>query len=901
MKQTERRSARLGAIVVASLLVTGAAAQPSITSLAPASAAAGATVVITGTGFAPGAAQSAVYFGTARATVTAASATQLTVQVPVGASSVAPVTVTDLSSQQAGSSLSSITPFFTVRFSGPGLNTASYQAANYPLATSRIGPAALATADFNADNYADFAVAADGVLLLLLSDGQGGYEPVLRLAAGAGPDYVKAADVDANGAADLLVSASGQLLLLRNLGNGNGFATATALNLDGQSLGSSIFTSTLFAVEVQDLTADGRPDLLTITTDGPQSANQRLVLLRNNGSGFDVPTVLLTDRIRGPLVADFNRDGRLDLLAVGQPNSAGVPTRLLMLARNAANTGYAAPEVTALGNISSNSIPQVADLNADGQADVVFSGQTNGTSGQLVGLRTTTGFIIQGPYGGTTSGANVPLLQAIADADGDGQPDAVTSGFTILRGQTGGSLAPPLAYSAAGASLITGDFNNDGRSDVATYDTQSGSLNIYRYTGASPNQNNAPTLNALSDLTLTEDDLQQTVALSGISNGGDAGQAVTLSAVSSDPSLIPNPTISYFSPTSTGTLRLRPTPDAFGTCTITVTASDGQTQNGTLNRTFQVTVGAVNDAPTLDALPDVVVTQMSTTVVVPLSGITSGAANENQLLTLTAAVSLASGGVGSNPPFIYTSPATTGEYRLSVSALTPGLYATVTLTVNDGQPSNNALSRTFRIFYQPSGGGQVNAPTLDPVADRTADRALTTQVPVALAGIADGDPNQVLPLTVTAVSSDPALVAVGPVSYTSPAATGSLPYTISAARGGTATVSVTVNNGLSPNGSITRSFRITVPQVLSAASRQPAATLHLYPNPAPAGRFWLESAAAGPADVTVTDLAGRVVWQRRLASLEQPQQLQLPSAAAGMYVVRVRTAAGTAVRRVMAE
>ena len=399
------------------------------------------------------------------------------------------------------------------------------------------------------------------------------------------------------------------------------------------------------------------------------------------------------------------------------------------------------------------------------------------------------------------------------------------------------------------------------------------------------------------------------MALTGIGNGGEPGQAVTITATSDNPALVPNPSIAYFSPTSTGTLRLQPAPDAFGSCLITVTASDGQPQNSTVVRTFRVTVSPVNDAPTLDAIPDVVVTQQAPPAIritVPLSGITSGAANENQLLTLSVTVSLANAGLVFNQ-VTYASPATTGQFALDVFSTAPGIYATVTITVNDGQPTNNTANRTFRVFYNPSGtpGLPTTAPTLNAIADVTADRALAAQLPVALAGIGDGDPSQVLPLTVVAVSSDPALVSLGAVSYASPAATGNLPYTISATRGGTATVRVTVSNGQAQNGSITRSFRVTVPAapVISGSRGGPgSAAVALYPNPAPGGRFTLAGAAPGPLDVTVLDLSGRIVLRQQLVAGPQPLLLALPpTAAAGVYVVRVRSAGSTAVRRLAVE
>jgi hypothetical protein len=259
------------------------------------------------------------------------------------------------------------------------------------------------------------------------------------------------------------------------------------------------------------------------------------------------------------------------------------------------------------------------------------------------------------------------------------------------------------------------------------------------------------------------------------------------------------------------------------------------------------------------------------------------------LLTLSATVSVVSSGARNTGTFTYTSPATVGQYSLQILVVPPGLYATVTITVNDGQPTNNTASRTFRIFYSPSGtpGLPTTPPTLDAIPDVTTDRALPTQVPVSRAGIGDGDPNQVLPLTVTAVSSDPALVSLSAVSYTSPAATGTLPYTISSSRGGTATVRVTVSNDQAQNGSITRSFRVTVPAapvISSTRGTMGSEAVALYPNPAPGGRFSLAVAAPGPLSVTVLDLSGRVVALYQLVAGPQPLRLGLPpTVSPGVY------------------
>ncbi|GAA4015635.1 hypothetical protein GCM10022408_31230 [Hymenobacter fastidiosus] len=891
--------------LVSLLLLSGLTGQSraqtpvSLTSVAPASGPVGTTITLKGSGFGATTAQNAVFVGRVRVALTAASATQLTATVPVGATSPSLITVVNTASGRQAS-----TAAFRLTFAGV-LNPATYQRTDYP-AASNVND--VAGADVNDDGLVDILTASGAAatggssVTLLLNGSAGQFQPPIQLLAGFLPGQLEVADLNSDGRPDLVVGNAGSLDISVLLGSaGGGFATAQNPDLGGLRLADG--TAGLRTLRVADADNDGLPDIIFISRISIASNTGPLQWLRNTGSGFQLQPAPGGPNSEALAVGDFNQDGLTDLLGI---SSSG----LTVLLRNAANTGFNAPETTAL---SLNQYRMtVADFDDDGRPDVLIlrsSASSQGGYDLLLYQRAASGTAFQGGQTFSsqlaTSGSINRSLTA-ADADGDGRLDVlVTDGarLSVWR-NVGGSFTQPVSFANPSGTrqALAGDFNGDGRTDIVTTTATNDLLSLYRYNpAANPNQNNPPTLNALPNLTLSEDAGPQTVALSGISNGGDAGQAVTLTAVSSDPSLVPNPTISYFSPTTTGTLRLQPAPDAFGTCTITVTASDGQSQNGTISRSFTVSITPVNDPPTLDAVPDIIFNQTSTQIVVALSGITAGAANENQALTLAASVSSASGGAISNGSFTYTSPATTGQYVLPVGAFQPGLFATVTLTVNDGQASSNTFSRTFRVFYQP--GSTAGAPTLDPIADRTADRTLASQVRVPLTGISDGDPDQTLPLTVTAVSSDPALVAVGPVSYTSPASTGSLPYTISGTRGGTAVISLTVSNGQSLNGTITRTFRVTVPPVIStaAAGPLPAAKLQLYPNPAPAGRCWLEAPAAGPAEVTVADLAGRVVWQQRLASLQQPQLLQLPPGAAGLYVVKVRTAEGVVVRRVLVE
>jgi hypothetical protein len=114
--------------------------------------------------------------------------------------------------------------------------------------------------------------------------------------------------------------------------------------------------------------------------------------------------------------------------------------------------------------------------------------------------------------------------------------------------------------------------------------------------------NDAPAFDAIPNQTVDEDSGSHNVSITGIGPGGgpdETTQTVTMTAVSSDPSIVPHPSISGAG--ATRTLTFTPAMNANGMVTITVTAvDDGGTANGgvdTFSRVFTILVNPVNDAP----------------------------------------------------------------------------------------------------------------------------------------------------------------------------------------------------------------------------------------------------------------------------------------------------------------
>lgn len=392
----------------------------------------------------------------------------------------------------------------------------------------------------------------------------------------------------------------------------------------------------------------------------------------------------------------------------------------------------------------------------------------------------------------------------------DASPDASVTGYRVYYGDASGNYT----NSAAVGNVTTATFAN--LVDGATYyfaavafdaaGTESPFSNEATYTVPVAGGNLLPTLNAISAVSINEDSGSQSVSLAGITDGeAIPSQTLTVTATSSNPSLIPNPSVNYTSPNTTGSLSFTPVANGFGSATITVTVNDGQSGNNTVSRTFTVTVNSVNDAPTLGALSGVTINEDATAQTVSLSGISRGAANENDVLTITA--------VSSNPTLIpnpsvtYTSPNATGSLSFTPVANASG-SATITVTVNDGQSANNTAVQTFVVTVNPVN----DAPTLNALSNVTISENASAQT-VSLAGISTGAANETQTLTVTAVSSNPSLIPNPAVSYTSPSATGSLSFTPTTDANGSATITVTVNDGQAANNTITRTFTVTVSPV----------------------------------------------------------------------------------------
>src|SRR6201986_87686 len=81
-----------------------------------------------------------------------------------------------------------------------------------------------------------------------------------------------------------------------------------------------------------------------------------------------------------------------------------------------------------------------------------------------------------------SSGDSLAVSMAVADFDGDGKADLVTGDgaqgpVEVFRGNDDGTFKAPITYATGGSVVVTGDFNGDGKTDIAATNG-SGSISI---------------------------------------------------------------------------------------------------------------------------------------------------------------------------------------------------------------------------------------------------------------------------------------------------------------------------------------------------------------------------------------------------------------------------------------
>jgi hypothetical protein len=350
----------------------------------------------------------------------------------------------------------------------------------------------MATGDINGDGYTDVILNKDGNptpssvaagqndLVTGLSDGKGNftYKHALSAAANADLGYIEptTADFNGDGKQDILfVGADNTLSVALSRGDGT-FA-------DPVSVGLPALQCEVTYSPAGDLNGDGKMDIVATypgdaSCGGSGSMPSGVFVLLGKGDGTFTLIMFcpLGSELYSAALADFNGDGKLDLLVDDTPYNVSGTFRVSLFLGNGDGTFQTEAKQVSTGYAVSQMI--AGDFNQDGKMDLMLL--TAGDQGLTSPTFATAGVLLLPGNGDGTFGNSTTLVAGnffstgtFEDVNGDGIPDLTLAqesfdpsvgsflALATLLGAGNGTFSNPIStYLPSNPSIIPSeDFN----------------------------------------------------------------------------------------------------------------------------------------------------------------------------------------------------------------------------------------------------------------------------------------------------------------------------------------------------------------------------------------------------------------------------------------------------------
>jgi dienelactone hydrolase len=299
----------------------------------------------------------------------------------------------------------------------------------------------------------------------------------LAFPAGTGPISVATADFNGDGKLDLVVGDVGNGNVDVLLGKGDGtFQSPVSYEVGNAGTGQA------FEFAVGDLNGDGKLDLVVSDVN-----DDYVRVFLGNGDGTLRPGVTYAVGETQPtavVVADMNGDGKLDIVTSNQacqPSPCRTATVSVLLGNG---DGTFRPHSDYDAGVAANWV-MVGDFNRDGNLDLaVVDGQGNSRTSAVMILLGNGDGTFQRPtsYPLSVNGAS----GATGDFNSDGKLDIAVADniglVSILLGNGDGTFQPRVDYTSGSfpwGSFVVGDFNEDNHLDLAVSNFGSNAISVY--------------------------------------------------------------------------------------------------------------------------------------------------------------------------------------------------------------------------------------------------------------------------------------------------------------------------------------------------------------------------------------------------------------------------------------
>ncbi|MHA7813635.1 MAG: FG-GAP repeat domain-containing protein [Phycisphaerales bacterium] len=359
-------------------------------------------------------------------------------------------------------------------------------------ALGEMRPAGSVSGDLDGDGDIDLAFSfqvnlsgALGRVGVVFNNGDGTFGSPTFYGVGENPLRMAIADVDLDGDLDLITVNQGtsDVSVLRNMGNGSYFPEVFFGVGDGPQ-----------DLAVADVNADGQPDIVTAN-----EADETVSVVAGDGSGttWSVIGTYTTNNNGGTggaspssvAISDLNADGFPDIVTA----NSGSATCTIMYNIAGSPGSFFAGDFALFASVGSN--PQdlaLADIDRDGDIDIITANRTSGTVTTRLSNRVQSGVTFPSFSGGVSVAVPAaPIGLALADIDSpsaalDGDLDILVAcenadRMAVLINNGSGGLTLDSTYITLDSPrpVTVGDYDGDGDPDAAVGSLSADSFSIF--------------------------------------------------------------------------------------------------------------------------------------------------------------------------------------------------------------------------------------------------------------------------------------------------------------------------------------------------------------------------------------------------------------------------------------